>query len=91
MLLEYQYNFKELKQYYNNLFNIEWCNMIQNNLNIPLDWDNISSNPNITYQLIDANPNKSWDWFWISKNPNITWDIIINNLDKPWDWDYIYQ
>ena len=37
----------------------------------------ISSNPNLTMELIDKYPNKPWDWKWgISKNPNITIEII---------------
>ena len=60
----------------------------------------MSINPNITWDIIQANPKKSWDWYEISRHPNITWDIIINDLNKPsylkfiypskpWDWDGI--
>ena len=51
--------------------NWEWC---------------ISSNPNITCDIIKDNPLHNWDWQRISSNPNITMDIIRNNPDKPWEW-----
>jgi hypothetical protein len=46
----------------------------------------ISRNPNINWEIMEANPDKPWDWYGISSNPNITMEIIQNNLDKPWDW-----
>ena len=51
-----------------------------------LDWKVLSSNRNITWDIIEANPNKPWDWSVLSYNPNITCDIIQANLDKPWNW-----
>jgi hypothetical protein len=53
------------------------------------DWFSISSNPNITWDIIQANPNKPWNWNCLSYNKNITWDIIKANPDKSWDWYYI--
>ena len=52
----------------------------------PWDWFEISRNPNITLDFIEANPDKPWDWSGISLNPNITFDFIEANPDKPWDW-----
>ena len=52
----------------------------------PWNWQGISCNPNITWDLIYANPDKPWNWYKISSNPKITWDIINTNPDKPWDW-----
>ena len=56
-----------------------------------VDWKNISSNPNITIEIIGNNPDKPWDWVFISANPNITMEIIDNSPDKPWDWWNISQ
>ena len=44
----------------------------------------LSSNPNITWTVVNNNPDKPWRWYWLSRNPNITWDIVGNNPDKPW-------
>ena len=51
----------------------------------------MACNPNITWEIIQANLDKPWDWNWISDNPNITWEIIQQNPDKPWDWSMISQ
>jgi len=48
----------------------------------PWNWQYISENPNITWEIIHANPDKPWNWRHISKNSNITWDIIHSNPDK---------
>jgi len=34
-----------------------------------LDWMSISSNPNITMDIIEKYPDKPWDWHGISRNP----------------------
>ncbi len=53
------------------------------------DWYEISSNPNITWDIVCTSFNKIWNWSAISRNPNITWDIIHANPDKPWDWNIL--
>ena len=52
-------------------------------------WSDISSNPNITMDIIEANPDKPWIWssMGISSNPNLTMDFINANSDKPWNWE----
>ncbi len=51
-------------------------------------WEHISKNPNITWDIIQANLDKPWDWSIISQSPNITWDIIKANLGKQIKWVY---
>ena len=53
------------------------------------NWKRISSNPNITWDIIKANPDKPWDWHGISLNPSITLDIITSNPGNHWDWESI--
>jgi hypothetical protein len=45
------------------------------------DWDYeaLSSNPNITMDLIQNYPGKVWDYKALSKNPNLTMDFILNS------------
>lgn len=50
------------------------------------NWSNISSNPAITWDIVQSYLYMPWVWHELSKNPNITWEIIKNNPDKPWDW-----
>ncbi len=47
--------------------------IIQDNLEKPWDWYEISKNWNITWDIILDNLEKPWDWCGISCNPNITW------------------
>ena len=50
------------------------------------EWEEISSNPNITWEIIKNNPMKPWNWSNISMNPNITWKIIKDNPIQNWTW-----
>ena len=50
------------------------------------DWYELSSNPNITWEIVLTNLDKPWSWWWLSEHPNITWKIVLTNLDKPWHW-----
>jgi hypothetical protein len=43
-------------------------------------------NPNITWDVIVANPDKSWNCNLLSRNPNITWDIVAANPDHGWNY-----
>ena len=54
------------------------------------EWTEISKNPNITMEIIEANPYTRWDyWSGISRNPNLTMEFIRANPDKRWDWGAI--
>ena len=55
----------------------------------PWDYDYLSENPNITWEIIQKNPDKPWNYNYLSRNPNITWDIIQQNQDKPWNYNYL--
>ena len=59
---------------------------IEKNSDKPWDWDWLSGNPNITWEIVTMNPDKPWDWKELSKNPKITMDIVEANPDKPWSW-----
>ena len=54
-----------------------------------LDWERISSNPNITMDIIEKYPNKPWVWSDISYNPNLTMEIIEKYSDKLLIWNAI--
>ena len=48
-------------------------------------WE-FSANPNITWEIVQANPNLRWDYYRLSQNPNITGEIVLANPNKPWDY-----
>jgi hypothetical protein len=54
-----------------------------------VDWNALSSNPNITFDIVKENINEQWDWYELSRNPNMTCDIVKENIDKPWNWSYL--
>jgi hypothetical protein len=45
--------------------------MVNENLDLPWDWEIFSSNPYLTIEMIENNPTKGWNWHSIAKNPNI--------------------
>jgi hypothetical protein len=47
------------------------------------NYNRISRNPNVTWDIVQPNPDKPWDYNKLSKNPNITWEIVQANPDKP--------
>ena len=49
----------------------------------------LSLNPNITWEIVQANSDKPWDYTSLSKNPNITWEIVQVNRDKPWSYHFL--
>lgn len=59
----------------------------------------LGSNPNITWDIVQANPSgingSGWNYNWLSANPNIAsgagWDIVRDNPDKPWNYSYLSQ
>ena len=74
---------------------IEWCfhwfQTIKDNLDENEDeienYMRLSSNPNISWEIVQANQDKDWSYYNLSRHPNITWDIVYANPDKPWAYD----
>ena len=52
----------------------------------PWNWKELSRNPNITLEIVEANPDKPWNWYYFSGNPNVTIDFIKKCPDKSWNW-----
>jgi hypothetical protein len=55
------------------------------------DFDMLSRNPNITWDIVKANIDKPWCFFYLSQNSNITWEIVQNNPDKNWCFGWLSQ
>jgi hypothetical protein len=49
----------------------------------------LSSNPNLTEELILKYKNKGWDYNSLSCHKNISWNFIIDNSDIHWNRDYV--
>ena len=65
-----------------------WHEFILKNEN-KIGWEYLSSNPNITWDIVEAYPDKPWSWSALSINPNITWEIVEAYPDKPWSWIWL--
>jgi len=65
---------------------------IQNNINLPWRWYNISFNPNLTMKFLNKYLNKNWDWefilqknlFDIEKQKYINDNFSLLNCCKDW-------
>ena len=55
----------------------------------PWNFQYLSENLNITWEIVRDNPDKHWDFSFLSFNSNITWEIVRDNPDKPWNFSYL--
>jgi hypothetical protein len=60
---------------------------ICNNANEDWDYECLSRNPYITWEIVQANPDIPWNYICLSFNPNITLEIIKANPDIPWNFN----
>ncbi len=59
-----------------------WFQYILDHPDKPWEYDMLSQNPNITWEIVKNNPYKPWDYNWLSLNPNIQWEIRDNPYKK---------
>lgn len=52
---------------------------------MPWDWQGVSKNPNVDWQIVQTHLNYNWDWYYISCLEKVTWEIVQSNLHLPWD------
>lgn len=64
--------------------NMDWFSYILKHPKKNWNWEAISSNPNITWEIVQAYPKKKWDYTSLATNPNITWEIIQAHPEMPW-------
>lgn len=55
----------------------------------PWDWNHLSQNPSVTWDVIQKHLDKPWNWYYVSLKHSVTWDIIQQNPDIPWHWKNI--
>ena len=46
----------------------KWFQFILDNPDKPWDWDKLSRNPNVTWDIVQQNPDIPWDWSQLSFN-----------------------
>lgn len=75
--------FKNILPFFNNLLknnsniNIKFIKMFKNYIITNKNWEYLSRNPNITFEIVKYFPNKPWDYFNVLRNINpITYDIL---------------
>jgi hypothetical protein len=77
---------KNIEDSYLKIANKSWddnyINFIQSLLVDDLNW--LSSNPNITMDIVKSNPKLPWNFQSLSQNPNITMEIILSRDVKNW-------
>jgi hypothetical protein len=59
---------------------------IEENLNLPWDWNGISLNPNLTIDFIKKYKDRDWSWYYISTNNVFTPKDVNDNPDIRWDY-----
>jgi hypothetical protein len=52
-------------------------------------WNKMSSNPNLTWGVVENNLDKPWNYSRLSSRQIITFDIVKNNPDVPWNYLYL--
>ena len=57
--------------------------------NAKWNWSSLSSNENITWEIVKENIDKPWDWCVLSYNKNITWEIVNENIDMLLNWYWL--
>jgi hypothetical protein len=67
---------------------MEWFQYILDHPEKRWNWASISSNPNITWDIVKAHPNLPWNYMNLSFNENITLKILKENPEYSWDWGY---
>ena len=54
------------------MFPHTFFHFVQANPDKGWNWQWLSRNPNITWEIVQANPYQDWNWYGLSINPNIT-------------------
>lgn len=61
----------------------------RNNSRKPLDWVNISANPAMTPEVVEANLDLPWDFYFMSTNPSLTLEYVMAHQDRDWDMEAV--
>jgi hypothetical protein len=81
---------KNIEDSYIKIANKSWddnyINFIQSLLVDYWNWNWLSSNPNITMDMVLSYPKLPWNWHDLSTNPNITMDMVLSHPELPWNW-----
>ena len=59
---------------------------VQDEKELPWDWDNLSEHPNLTMDHVLAYPEQPWSWDNLSKHPNITMAHVLA-CPELWNWN----
>lgn len=64
-----------------------WFNWLTSpELGLSISYPSLSTNPNLTLDVVDANPGVNWSWQYISELPCLKFNDVLSRLNKPWDW-----
>ena len=77
---------QQLRQQWKEEYCKEWFQFILDNQGQEWRYSYLSSNPNITWEIVENNPQIKWDYYELAENPNITWEIVKNNRQIKWNY-----
>jgi hypothetical protein len=56
-------------------------------VNSRVQFAQLSKHPNISMDIVSANPTLKWSFYSLSSNPNLTWDFVQQHPWENWDWE----
>lgn len=65
--------------------NITWNTIVNYSDIINWDFNYVSVNPNVTWEIIQSHPQYAWNYKLMSENPNITLDIMEQHPEYNWN------
>ena len=88
MILTRKHRTKQFREQVEHEWKEKFWKFIENLPEKSWDWNGLSENPNITFDIVQSYPEQPWKWgmYGLSENPNITFDIVLAHPDKSWDW-----
>ena len=61
-------------------------NIVQQNPQIPWDYQSFCRNENITWEIIQQHPEIPWNLDWYGQNPNISFKFVEQHPEIPWNY-----
>ena len=68
------------------IWNDNWYKFIIHNINKNWNFEILSKNPNLTFNIIKLYPDMNWDFDELSLHTNIDWNIVKLLSHKKWNW-----
>jgi hypothetical protein len=67
-------------------YNCSWENDVLEDRDFTWNYELLSNNPNITFDIVRNNPEIPWNYYNFNANGDISWEDVRANPDFPWDF-----